>query len=50
MVEQQLLRKNKAMLQLVGLLNMTYLFKHVGKLAEEDTYERALEKIRAGIT
>ena len=38
------------MLQLGGGPDMTYLYEHVGKVVDEDTYEMALEKIRAGIT
>ena len=41
-------KKSKAMLELVGGWEMA-LFKHTGKVEEEDTYVRAMEKVANGI-
>ena len=41
--------KAKEILKLVGDVQMSNLFKHVGNVQEGDSFEEALEKVRAGI-
>ena len=40
----------KAMVTLIGGKEMDSLFRHVGKVTEADNYERAVWKVKEGIT
>ena len=41
--------KTKEIIKLVGDVQMINLFKHVGNVLEGDSFDEALEKVRAGI-
>ena len=42
--------KKKSLLQAVGGPDMVYLFKHIGKIREENTYAVSIENIKSGIS
>ena len=42
--------KKKALMQSVRGIDMVWMFEFMGKVTEEDTYEEAIRKVKAGVT
>ena len=41
--------ERRAMLEAIGGIDMLWLFEHIGKVAEEDNFDQAVEKIKSGL-